>query len=1110
MTNLLARPASLTNQELAAWYRDALGAEPSRFPLQSSASAGTPPRWAHHDCELPPSLTAGLRQRAADLDQESIATVLLAALSAVLHRYSVQTEVVLGAAMSHGLFPLHLDFSAEPSLADLVAALTAALASHAGNAAALLRAFPEMLRRKEVACPVLAHFAGTQALISKLELESAAMAGARTDLLVQWHEQADSIQMRIAYNSAVIEPGAIQRFVAHFTTLLDAAVGNSDRPMSCLPLLTTAEFEQVVVQWNRTAATSPSATTLHGLFERQAERTPQADALICEQTRLSFAEVNARANRLARFLLSRVQRQAIVGVCLPSSVDLMVALLAIQKAGAVCMPLDPKYPRERLEYMIADAGCPLVLTRDGLLDGFSKPDTTLLALEQMGEALAAQAPENPATALERGDLAFVIYTSGSTGTPRGVQLTHAGLVNHASAVVALYGLTGNDRTLQFSSISFDIAIEEIYPTWTAGGAVVLRSEDLALSVGDLVRLVRKQGVTVLDLPTAYWHEWVHEMAGSTEPLPPTLRLVIVGGEKASLAALSRWKKMVGDRVRWINTYGPTEASVIATAYEPLGDVDQLTELPIGRPIANLQTYVLDQHMNPAPVGVAGELHIGGAGVAKGYLNRPELTEQKFVRDPFSPTPGARLYKTGDVVRWRSDGEIAFVGRTDHQVKIHGFRVELGEIDAALAQHPTVSDAVVLVRGDGVEKRVVAYVVPRRECPCASVELRSFLQSKLPAYMVPAQFVILQSLPMTPNGKVDRRALPETPAENLQAAPPRDDLEARLLRVWEEVLQVRPIGVDQNFFELGGHSLLAVRLLYAIEKELGRQLPISVLFQAQTVEELAVLLRRNDGSRAWRPLVAIQPLGSRPPFFCVHGIGGNVLGFYDLARELGPDQPFYGLQAPGLDGSQPCLASVEEMAKLYVREVRECRPSGPYCLGGFSFGGAIAFEMARLLEAAGEKVALVAMLDTYPGRMESKLTLFGRFLRLSPVQQYRYALRKIADRKRAQERRKIIALPPALKHVRKCCEIAARNYTPGTYGGKVLLFRAKQKSLRGGRDPHQAWKQWALGGVEIRELAGDHGSIIRPPQVHLLARELAAYLETAGRNSGPQSQQAFAR
>jgi amino acid adenylation domain-containing protein len=1102
--------ATLTEPELAAWFRDALGGEPLRFPLQRSPCAGMPAQWGHHQFEFPAGLAAGVRRLAATLDQGGgSAGVLLAALGALFHRYANQMEVPFGVVLRDGLFPVRFDFAGQPRFTDLTAAATAELTKNAGCAAALLRSSPELLRRKELACPVLAHFSDDRAA-TWAGIESSAMAGSRTDVLVQWHEHADSIQMRLAYNCTAIEPAAIERFCGHLGTLLQAAVADPSQPVSRLPLLTRGEFDQVVAHWNHTAAPVPPAATLHNLFERQAERTAQAAAVICGETRLSFAEVNARANRLAHFLLERVQRQEIIGVCLPSSVELMVTLLAIQKAGAVCMPLDPKYPRERLEYMIADAGSSLVLTREGVLEGFSKPGTELVTLQQIGEALGRQSGENPALSLQPQDLAFVIYTSGSTGAPRGVQLTHGGLANHAAAAMAIYGLCAHDRTLQFSSISFDIALEEIFPTWSAGGAVVLRSQDVALGIADLVRLVRQQGVTVLDLPTAYWHEWVHEMAGSTEPLPLSLRLVIVGGEKASLAALARWKKMVGNRVRWINTYGPTETSVIATAYEPQGEVEKLSELPIGRPVGNCQIYILDGHMNPVPVGVAGEVHIGGAGLARGYLGRPELTAQKFVPDQFSSTPGARLYKTGDVARWRSDGQIAFVGRTDHQVKIQGFRVELGEIDAAVAQHPDVSDAVVLVRGEGLEKRLVAYVVPCREAQCVPAELRSFLQSKLPSYMVPAQFVVLESMPMTPNGKVDRRALPEGVSENLFAAPPRDDLEARLVRVWEGVLQVRPIGTDQNFFELGGHSLLAVRLLYAIEKELGRQLPISVLFQAQTVEDLAAVLRRDDQSRAWQPLVAIQPLGSRPPFFCVHGIGGNIVGFYDLARELGPDQPFYGLQAPGLDGKQPCLTSVDDMAKLYVREVREFQPSGPYYLGGFSFGGAVAFEMARVLEVAGEKVALVALLDTYPGGMESKLTLLRRFLRLSPVQQYRYARRKMADRKRAQQRRRIIALPPALKQVRRCCETAARNYTPGIYGGKVLLFRAEQKSLRGSEDPQQAWKRWARGGVEIRELAGDHGSIIRPPHVGLLARELAAYLGTAEHNSGPSSQPACAR
>ncbi len=526
--------------------------------------------------------------------------------------------------------------------------------------------------------------------------------------------------------------------------------------------MTGGELQRLLVEWNNTRAEYPSNKCVHELVTEQAERTPDAIAVVQGNRQLTFRELNQRANQLADCLRKKnIGTDVPVAICLRRSMELAVALLGVMKAGAACLPLDPDYPVERLAYMLEDSHAPLLLTQPGLLPALANRQTEVLHLDSDWNILAGYSSENTVSSADPENLAYIIYTSGSTGKPRGVMLSHRGLVNHHVAAVRLYDLGPSDRTLQFSSISFDIAIEEIFPTWIAGGTVVLRTEQMPLSGEDFLRWIGQSGVTVLDLPTAYWHELVRALTEAGAALPKTLRLLIVGGEKASASAYGAWLKCGGSRVRWINTYGPTEASIIVSSYEPDASQPIPDNLPIGRPIANIRLYILDEKLQPVPAGTPGELHVGGPGVARGYLRRPELTAQKFIADPFclEPVePGARLYKTGDLARYLPDGNIEFLGRTDFQVKIRGFRVELGEIEAVLEKHEGVAEGVVVAREVDGEKRLTAYVVASRPRPQEN-ELRKLLRERLPEYMVPADFVFLESFPLTPNGKVDRRALP---------------------------------------------------------------------------------------------------------------------------------------------------------------------------------------------------------------------------------------------------------------------------------------------------------------------------------------------------------------
>ncbi|HYR10934.1 MAG TPA: amino acid adenylation domain-containing protein, partial [Longimicrobium sp.] len=602
---------------------------------------------------------------------------------------------------------------------------------------------------------------------------------------------------------------------------------------------------------------------------------------------LAYGELNAAANRLARVLRRRgVGLDARVAVAMERGPELPVALLAVLKAGGAYVPVDPDYPAERIRYVLDDSGAALILctgaTRERVEGAGAETlivdlDCDLLRREDAGDLEAEIHPEA---------LAYVIYTSGSTGRPKGVGISHRALGSHNLAVVARYGLTAADRASQLTSIGFDISVEEIFPTWAAGGAVVFRPEQVAGFGSEFMAWLARERVTVLNIPTAFWHAWVHDLAASGESLPSSLRLVIVGGEKAQPVALAEWRRIAGSGIRWMNGYGPTEAAVTATVHEAVGDVDG--EVPIGRAMPNARTYILSDELHPLS---EGELCIGGEGVARGYLRRPGLTAERFAPDPFG-APGSRLYRTGDRARWRADGEIEFLGRVDEQVKIAGFRVEPGEVEAVLAEHPGVSQAAVVARAfEGAGVRLVAYAVPAAD-GVDEGELRRWLRERLPGFLVPSALVLLDALPLSAHGKIDRRALP-APAELdpplAGFAEPRGDTELEVAQAWREVLGISRVAADADFWELGGHSLLAMQVLSRIRQRLGVELPVRALFDAPTVAALAAAV---DAARAESvhlppaPLRASRRADPQPLSFAQQRLW--------FLHQMEPESPFYNL------------------------------------------------------------------------------------------------------------------------------------------------------------------------------------------------------------------------
>jgi amino acid adenylation domain-containing protein len=774
--------------------------------------------------------------------------------------------------------------------------------------------------------------------------------------------------------------------------------------------------------------------------------------------------------------------------------------------------------------MLKDAQVPVLLTQERLVAVLAEQDAKVICLDSGWETIARESGENPGSSTLPENLAYVIYTSGSTGQPKGVLVSHGSIAGHCRTAQRYYELDSRDVVLQFASLSFDVSLEEILPTLIVGARLVIMGTNV-WHPAEFHRKISEFGLTVIDVPPAYWQELAREWAGVPELVPNIQpRLFIVGGDTMLPEVLKLWQRTPVNSIRLLNAYGPTETTITATAFEIAprpGENTTDQRVPIGRPLANTQIYILDSFLHPVPIGVQGELYIGGTGVARGYLNRPELTAEKFLTDPFSATPGARMYKTGDLARYRADGNIEFLGRADHQVKIRGFRIELGEIEAALGQHPAVREAVVLAREDApVEKRLVAYVVAEREPLPTTTDLRNFLKEKLPEYMVPAVVVLLKALPMTPNGKIDRRALPapdrSRPELEKPFVAPRDDLELQLAQIWEEVLGVRPVGVTDNFFELGGHSLLAVRLFALIEKRLGKKLPLTAIFQGATVEHLAGVIRQQATHGPQSSLVPLQPGGSKRPLFLVHPAGGHVFPYIHLAQLLGPDQPCYGLQARGLEDGQDSHARIEDMAAWYIQALQTVQPTGPYLLGGWSMGGVVAFEMAQQLYAQGQRVALLALLDgriptpdeTFPEEDAEAILLVERYFGISfgPIETLA-ELPKDQQLAFMLEQAKSAGLVPAeldISQARRFVELlrsdlrATQNYGLRLYPGRITFFKASETPAGASPDPDPTlgWSKWASGGVEVHVVPGNHANLMYEPHVEVLAEKLTACLNQA--------------
>ena len=1115
--------------ELSYWRSKLADAEPLTVPTDYPRPAAQTFHGAHQSLRLSTGLVERLKKLAAQHNATSY-IVFLAAFKALLARYSGQHDVTIGSPVANrgrleweniigtfiNIVVLRTDLSDHPTFRQVVERVReVALDAFAHAEVPFERLVQELQPDRDPSRSPLIQvlFNFQSAPVGKIELLGLSWMPFEIDQSASQFDISVTIdpeitrKILVAYNTDLYNADTIARFLRHYERLLELAVADPDQPIAKFPILSDHERRQLLHDWNETTLAFPHRC-VHELFEAQARQNPDSVAVVFEEQQITYRDLDCRADQVARRLRTMgVKPEGVVGICVERSPELVIGLLGVLKAGGAYLPIDPAYPLERIGFMIEDSGMAVLLTQEKLLHALPPSSPSVLCLDRLPEITTS---DNLDATPQPSNLAYVIYTSGSTGRPKGVEIEHRALVNFLHSMRQKPGLTEQDIFLSVTTISFDIAALEIFLPLTVGARVVLASRATTVDGRRLKDHIEASGATIMQATPATWRMLIEAGWTGCEKFK-----ILCGGEAIPLDLATSLLKR-GNTV-W-NLYGPTETTVWSSVWQVDPSVGRVS---IGKPINNTQLYILDANLEPVPVGVPGELYIGGKGVARGYLKRPELTTEKFMHNPHGEDSDARMFRTGDLARHLPDGNIEWLGRIDHQVKIRGHRIELQEIETLLNRHPGVKQAVIVARenASGEKQQLLAYLVAKKMgATLSSQELRNYLKRMLPDYMIPSFFSFLVALPLTPNGKVDRRMLPlpdQAATCDRSIIAPRDRLEFQLTKIWENLLNVSPISVQDNFFEIGGHSLLAVRLTAEIEKRLGKVLPVATLFNAPTVEQLAVAIRQEGWSPPKTSLVEIRPGGSKSPLFFVG------VGYRAIVRYLSPDIPAYGLSILGVFETEVASVRLEDIAASYVQSIRTLQPKGPYYLAGASANGTIAFEMARQLHGRGEEVALLALFDRYgPGskavptlqrvrahlsamrRMETREKLLYAMARVKSLKEK--AMRRL--RQMVHERLWSRGRPLSLtdRNIDMVRHQALGDYVPQLYPGRAILFRARDRGIGVEEDPQCGWGGMMTGGLEIYEVPGDHTSMLQEPHVRALAKQLGACI------SKVQASEGFAR
>ncbi|MBW4677719.1 MAG: amino acid adenylation domain-containing protein [Desmonostoc geniculatum HA4340-LM1] len=1069
-------------------------------------------------------------------EEVSLFMTLLAAFNTLLYRYTDQEDILVGTPIANrnrpelegmlGFFVntlvMRTNLSNNPSFRELLGRVREVnLGAYAHQDLPFEKLVEELRPKRDLKLnplfqvmfvlqntPISIHeFSGLT--LRDLEVDSGT---AMFDILLSITESEQGLTGFLEYNTDLFDSATIIRLVSNLQTLLENIVINPNQSISELPLLTIKEREQLL-EYNSTKKEYPFAC-LHEVFEQQVKQSPNALALVDQSKQITYGQLNQRANQLAHYLRKLgVTTETLVAISLERTVELVVGVLAIVKAGGTYIPLDPNYPRTRLDFMLSDSQVGFLITEQKLLEILPNSSAKTVCLDICQDAIAQESEENLVSTTKPNNIAYILYTSGSTGTPKGVLGTHEGTVNGLNWLWETYPPATDEICCHKTAISFGDSIWEIFGHLMKGIPSVIIPDSIVKDTHFFLETLAQYKVTRIILVPSLLRLLLDSYSEQTEKLSH-LKIWITSGEPLSLDLTQSFYKLMPS-AKLLNFYGLSEVSANAICYDTSLLPEKATSVFVGRPINNTQAYVLDSYLQVTPVGVFGELYISGVPLARGYWNRPDLNQEHFIENPF--VSGTKLYKTGDLARYLNNGNLEYLGRSDNQVKIRGFRIELGEIEAVIVQHPDVKEAVVVTRNDADDQYLIAYVVTDKQNLIPS--LRRYLRENLPDYMIPSAFGILDALPLTPSGKVDRRSLQNKdyvrPKSTESFVAPRDAWELALVQIWEKLLNISPIGVTDNFFDLGGHSLLAARLMAQINERFGQKLSLSILFKGATIERLAKALQLQIGSGSGSPLVTIRSSGTRTPFFCVHPAGGTIFTFPNLASQLDPEQPFYAFeQIPTQE--EPEVTSIEKTAAHYLQEMCAVQPKGPYLLGGWCYGGIVAFEMAQQLHKQGQTVSLLTVFDAIlpetriqPAEdddakfivrtAESIKHLFGtdlsisyhELLPLSLDQQFQVLMTKL----------NIISDAEIQQHFRsyklfKTHAQAMRDYVPQVYPHEITLFRANEKIPHDFRspelysdDPLLGWGKYSQRPIRLIEVPGNHFSMFSEPHIKKFGKEL---------------------